>query len=472
MRAVGEIVGKLASLVVFAVLARKVGAAQLGVYVFAMVWGEVVMVPVGLGIDRYLLRSIAADHARLDDFFYNAFFLKVPRGLAIIALTAGAVLVLGFDAERQAAVCLMTAGMFAETLSRTPATAFNAFERGELLATAIVTQRVTAAGFALLALVLGYGVVAVSLAFLVGALARLVLSMWLLWRRVRRPALVLPPAPRRELRSRSLPFTAQDLFGLVVARADVLLLSALAASAVVGVYGAGYRLLESTYFIGDSLFAAFGAMYTYLGSDTSPTIRSLFERSIKLCLVTLVPLAVTFGMLAEPLSRAFFGNGLAAAAAPLRLLAPVVVMMGATGLTTGLITARLNPRKLLFVVAGAAVVNLVFNLVLIPPLGATGAALAMLLSAAAFFFPTLIISVRAVGGVNWLSMLAAPVAGGLAMAAVLAIVSTPLPLAVGAGSLVYVGAYAALERAVSPADLAFAIAALRGRPPGRGSAPA
>ena len=37
-RAVGEIVGKLASLVLFAALARKVGESDLGVYVFAFAW--------------------------------------------------------------------------------------------------------------------------------------------------------------------------------------------------------------------------------------------------------------------------------------------------------------------------------------------------------------------------------------------------------------------------------------------------
>ncbi len=472
VRALGEIVGKLASLVVFALLARKVGAAHLGNYVFALVWGEVSMVPVGLGIDRYLLRSVAADHSTLDGFFFNALALKVARGVPIIALTVGAVFLLGFDGERQAAVCVLTVASFVETLSRTPASTFNAHERGGLLATAIVTQRFSAAAFAVAALAAGYGVVAVSLAFLVGVLVRLAFSLWALDRRIGMPARALPRAPRRELRSRSLPFTGQDLFGLVIARGDVLLLSALATTTVVGVYGAAYRLLDATAFIGVSLGSAFTAMYTYLSEDTVPTIRSVFERSIKLCLLALVPPAVAFGMLAEPLCRALFGSGLTAAAAPLRPLAPVVVMMGVVALTTALITSRLDPRRLLVGVAGVAAINLVLNLTLIPPLGATGAALAMLVSAAAFVGFTLVISVRTVGGVNWVSTLVAPLGAGLAMAAAIAVVGTPLALALAAGGAAYLVVYAALERAVSPRDFAFAISTVTRRLPRRRSAPA
>lgn len=470
-RAVAEIFGKLASLVVLGLLARKVGPAQLGTYVFASVWGEVAMVPVGLGIDRYVLRRIAADRGTLDDVFFNALALKVARGLPVVALSVSAVFVLGFEGERQAAVCILTAGVFFETLSRTPTSVFTAFERADLVAASIVAQRFIAAALGLAALAAGYGVIAVTFAFLLGSLARLALSLQLLGRHIRMPARALPRAPRRELRSRSLPYTAQDLFGLVIARADVLLLSALAASAVVGLYGAAYRLLDATTLLAISLAGAFSAMYTYLGPDTVPSVSTTFERSIKLCLLALVPIAVGFELLAEPLCRAFFGNGFVGAAAPLRLLAPAVVLMGVAALTTTLITARLNPRRILFVVGGTAVFNVVLNLLLIPPLGARGAALAMLLSAGALAVSTLAVSARAVGGLDWFRMLGAPLGAGVAMAGALALLTNPWLLAGALGTVVYVLAYAALERVVSPRDLDFAISTVTRRLPRRRSAP-
>ena len=60
----GEIVGKFGSLVLFAVMARELGDDGLGMFLFALAWGEVAMTPVGLGIDQYLLRAVAADRTR------------------------------------------------------------------------------------------------------------------------------------------------------------------------------------------------------------------------------------------------------------------------------------------------------------------------------------------------------------------------------------------------------------------------
>jgi O-antigen/teichoic acid export membrane protein len=462
-RAVAEVVGKFASLVLFAVLARQVSTATLGTFVFALAWGEVAMTPVGLGIDRYLLRRVAMDRAALDTMFFNALTLKLVRGIAMIGLSVLAAWLLGFDSDVALAVAIITLAVFAETLSRTHMTVFNALERADLAGRAIVVQRFAAAALGIGALLAGGGLIAVCAALAVAGLLRLGLSFALLARHVGMPARALPRAERKELTSRSLPFTAQDLFGLVLARADVLLLAALASDAVVGVYGSAYRLLDATAFVGASLSGAFSAMYTYLGHDTRPTVRAVFQRSVKLALIALVPIAVSYGVLAEPLCRALFGDALAAAAEPLRLLAPVVVLLGLVVLAGGVVVSRDNPTRILVVVIAAAAVNLGLNLALIPPLEANGAALAMLLSTLVYAAAAMTLAVRLVRGVSWAQMAVPPLAAGLAMAAVMAALAGVLPVALVAGAVVYVATYVAVERVVSPSDLDFALGLVRGR---------
>jgi O-antigen/teichoic acid export membrane protein len=303
----------------------------------------------------------------------------------------------------------------------------------------------------------------VAIAFAVGATTRLVLSAWLLGRRIRRPRWTFPGAARRDLRSRSLPFTAQDIFGLVIARVDVLLLSALATDAVVGLYGAAYRLLDSTAFIAVALSGAFAAMYTYLGPDTTPTVGAVFQRSVKLALVALVPIAVTFGVLAEPVSRAFFGAELEEAADPLRLLAPVVVLFGVMVLSSALVVSRTNPTRMLKIVAVAAAANLALNLVLIPPLDEVGAALAMLLAELLYVALALRLAVQVAGGIDWRSVLAAPLLAGLAMAGPMLLLGDSLAVAVVSGVAVYVAVAVAVEHLTGGGDLRFAIDVLRRR---------
>jgi O-antigen/teichoic acid export membrane protein len=86
--------------------------------------------------------------------------------------------------------------------------AFNAFERADLVAVTLVAQRFTAAALGIVALAAGLGAVAVAVAYGIGAVVRLVLSFFLLGRRLGMPAVTFPEEGRRELRSRSLPFMA------------------------------------------------------------------------------------------------------------------------------------------------------------------------------------------------------------------------------------------------------------------------
>jgi O-antigen/teichoic acid export membrane protein len=467
VRATGEIVGKAASFVVFAVLARKTGPAHVGTYVFALAWGEVAMGPVGLGIDRYLLRRAARDRASIDDLFFNALALKLVRGLAILALTIAVAFIVDFSGERRVAVCLITAGMLADTLARSHMSVFNAYERGDLVAIAIVVQRCLAAALGLAFLLAGYGVAAVALAFLVGALARLAVSFWLLGRRLRMPAFAFRREARRELRSKSLPFTAQDIFGLVISRADILLLAALASSAAVGLYGSAYRLLDATTFIAISLNGAFTAPFTYLGAETTPTLRAMFERANKLALLALLPVAAALGVLAEPIVKALFGADLAGAATPLRYLAPVVAMFGVVGLCSSLIMSRRDPRAMLPIVAASAVANLGLNLALVPSLEGKGAAIAMLASETVFLVPTVVLASRTVGAVDWPATVLAPLGATVAMSGVMLALQDSLVLALAAGALAFAAVYALLERVVRPADLDFAVSLVRRRLPAR-----
>ena len=466
VRAIGEIVGKFGSLALFFVLAREVGDDRFGIFVFALAWGEVAMTPVGLGIDQFLLRQVAEDRTRLDDYFLNAITLKAVRGVVVVLGSILLVYLLDYSHEVEQTVSIITAGLLFDTMARTFQNVFNAFERGELVALSIVAQRMIAAVAGIALLFLGFGIVAVACAYSLGAVIRLVVSAELLRKRLRWPQMIQPADVRREIRARSLTFTTADLFGLVLARADVLLLAALAADAAVGQYGAAYRLFEATTFINVALVGAFNAMYTYLGDDTDPTLSAVFQRSVKICLALLLPIAVVLGLLAEPLCRAFYGDDFGAAAVPLRMLAPVVVLFGIMVLCSVLVLSRETPRRMVYTVAVAATVNIVLNLVFIPIYEDGGAAFAMLVSMVVYVAIAFRLALLEVKRIEWASMLAAPVLAAVAMTVPLLVLGSIWPVAMFAGVVVYLAVYAAVDRVVEPADFRFVVDLVRSRLPG------
>jgi O-antigen/teichoic acid export membrane protein len=467
VRAVAEIVGKLGSLVLFAVLARVVGPSDLGDFVFALAWAEVTLTPVGLGIDRYLLRRLAEEPSSLGDYLFNAFGLKLSRSIPVVAVSFVVVNLLGYDAQTCVAVYVLTVGLLMDSLDRTLNSVFNAAERGGLVAAGILVQRLSAAALGLAALAAGLGVVAVCVTYSIGAALRLGLSLVLLARRLELPSPRFPAWARRELRSRGFPYAVQDIFGLVLARFDVVILSWFATSAAVGTYGAAYRLFEATLFLSISLYGAFAAQYTYLGLDTRPTVGLVFSRSVKLSLALLVPCAVAFGLLAEPLCRLFFGAELESAAEPLRIIAPIVVLHGIIVLGGSLVVARVDPRPVVVATGIAAALNLGLNLALIPSLEGNGAALAMLVAEAVLAGALLVIAVRVVGGVRVIPMVAAPGLAGAALAAVLLPLGGTLWAAVIAGAAIYIVVYVIVDRRLSPGDIEAVGSMIRRRVPSR-----
>jgi O-antigen/teichoic acid export membrane protein len=464
VRALAEIVGKLASFLLFAAIARQLGDADLGVYVFAFAFLQLAMGPVDFGLDRFVLREVAKDHSAVHRLLVDVLAMKLAIAVPVLALSFLAVGLLGYTEAARETVYLLAGGIFFDSVARVLFGLFMAHERGELVAAAVIVQRIAAAGLGLAALAAGYGIVTIAATYSAASLLSLLVSLVLLVRAVARPRLVVSPRGWHRLVGASLPFGVQDIFSYMLFRADAVLLSLMATQVAVGLYGAAYRLFEATTFLSYAVSFAFQPMFSYLGKDSNPSIGSVFERSIKVALFTLVPLAVVFGVLAEPLCGAFFGSEFEEAAGALRLLAPVIVLDAVATLGGNLVASQGRPGTIIRVIAAVAALNIALNLALIPAFREEGAAGAMLLTEIAFVVAIVAIAARQVGRPHWGSMLAAPAIAGLTMAAV-TVAGSASGLAVAGGILAYFGCFLVVERLVSPDDLSFVARLVRRRLP-------
>lgn len=463
VQAGGELLGKLASLVLFAAMARVLRPGDVGVFVFALAFSQIAAMPISIGLDNLLLIEVARDRTALDRLFFNLLSLKLALAVPLAAAAALVALAFDLDAQERATLLLLGVGVALEALSRTVFFAFNAVERGELLAASLVVQRVTAAGMGLGALGAGLGLVAVAATYTAGAALGLGLAVVLLARSVGLPKTGFDPGSWSGIVARGWPFATQDGLGILLARVDTLLLAALATSAAVGRYGAAYRLLEATFFVTFSIGGAFGAMFASLDERTTPTVNESFQRALKLALVVLSPCAVALALLAEPLSRLFFGPAFAAAAESLRLLAPVVVLMSVAQISAWLSLSR---RRLATVVRLSGLIllaNLSLNIALIPTLADRGAALAMLLTEVVAVVLLLGLALRTVGRLDWVALLAGPAAGSAAMAAAILGLAGPLAASLSGGALAYLLCLVLMELLVSPGDLRLSARVLRRR---------
>jgi O-antigen/teichoic acid export membrane protein len=456
VQAVGEILGSLASAALFAAMTRTLGQSEVGVYVAATAYVAITMVPVDLGLDRYVLREVARRPEAVRRLFWNSLALKLVLALPVFGIAYGVIHALPFTPQTRTTAYLLSAGLLFHSMTLMVRSVFLAFERSRPVAVVIFVQRLLAATLGFGVLLAGGGVQEIVVTYGVSTLTAFVLATVLLFRTIGTIPLAVGREVQADLFMRGLPFVSQDALTVLLFRLDAVLLAALGTEAAVGRYGAAYLLIDSMWFVTVSLLGAFAAMYAYLGPDTQPTVRTVYQSSLKSSLVLLVPVAVTFGVLATPLCRLFFGEAFAAAGEPLRLLAPVLVLLSLAGLSSSLVISRRSPLVMVLITAIAVALNVALNVALIPRWADVGAAAAMLATAAVFAALGAGVGSATVGRPSLRVAAVGPMLAGTAMAAVMVPLSQWLAVALIAGGTVYVVTLGVVERALNRSDFDFA----------------
>lgn len=233
---------------------------------------------------------------------------------------------------------------------------------------------------------------------------------------------------------------ASRLFRALVFSFDVLVLGFLLTPRDVGRYTASYRLVFLLLAIAVAIYTAYLPAYARAASLKDGQLSDLVNRSLQLAAVVGIPLAAGGMVLAEPLLALLFGAGYVAGAGALRWLLLSVALIFLYGGTRNVLVVFGHTRTDLAIVAAAAAVNVVLNLLLIPRYGIEGAALVTALSEA-FILVCLVWAVRRCAVRVRLAWLARPLLAALVMVAVLLFGVPELPLGqrLVVGAAVYLG---------------------------------
>lgn len=285
---------------------------------------------------------------------------------------------------------------------------------------------------------------AVPLAQFAGdCLAALLLLLWLA-----RHGFPIRPrldwATARPVFASTWPLVSSALLGLVMFNADLILLRVFRDTATVGYYAAAYTLVSFLINLGGTYRHSLVPTLARLSDDPAGQHR-LYGSAMLLVFSLAFPAAVGGFLLAEPLIITAFGAEYAPAATALGLLVLSVPLSLLREVATGALLAHSRERQVLTLAAWPAAINLALNLLLIPGLGITGAAVSTILTEATRFAFALAL-VRPLGfRLDTLRRLGRPVLAGVVMAALLlAVRPATVWVAIPAGAAAYFAALAML----------------------------
>ena len=430
----GGIVAQLVFTLLEVLVARKLGAEVYGVFVTAYSWSVLGSVLMGLGTAMWTIQEGSRDHARIPGL--------LGSGLAVNLLAFGAMyglLVLAnywFPANSVLALMLLILpyGLIL-ALQTTLASYYSCYQ----------TMQVNGLfqGFAPVAVLLfyfaysanGLSLEDVAYAYVVGA--GLVTAAWVAWtlRRVR--PRVAAGEIRDVLRS-SNQYALSNILGMAYFRVDVVMISAIAGIYEAGIYAAAFKLVELVSKVAVVAGRVFAPAIFKASHEPGKAYGVLASMMTRFMAIAGLVAAVGAFILADELIILLFGENYAASVPILRILAGVMAtrcMMVALQLLMSSVDLHFQRVAALGVTVAAHVAA---NAVLIPMLGAEGAAWA------ALFSSTLLILLYAYSSRGhefdfrrWL-LLPSALAGLVAIAALLA-GAAALPSAVVSVSLFVAG---------------------------------
>jgi O-antigen/teichoic acid export membrane protein len=445
-------VGKLATFAMFVAIARQLGPTGLGDITFAIALTGQLLVISGFGMDTVVARESIRRPPLLGSLMASSLVIKLILSGPALLVALVIVFVGDYSAEARLAVLLIGLSTLIDVLENTWNSAFQAYERLELVAGLIAFQRLLTGGLAIAVVAAGGGVVPVSGTFLVVSVATILLAMWLL-RFVARPTWSVRRSRLLPLFRTGFPIGVAILLFTVLLRIDMVILSLIAGNHEVGIYGAAFRVFESTMFLTWAFTAATFPWFSRKHAENDARVSRGYEMGLVVVLAVLTPIGLACILLATPIIHVLFGEQFDASITPLRLLGTVVIAYGINVLTTTILAANDKPRLMHRVLLLTVFQNIGMNLLLIPPYGATGAAISAAVSGLLLAVLSIRQATKALGRIRLTRVLLGPAVGAAAMTVAIVAVWNSLLGGILLGGAAYVAALLIVEKVFFPEDL-------------------
>ncbi|MCB0141190.1 MAG: oligosaccharide flippase family protein, partial [Caldilineaceae bacterium] len=388
------------------------------------------------GLGTLLARDVAADKNQSSRYLTNVLALRTL--LWLVAMPLLALVVYGYSIignlganiqsigrQEIQAIALLAAAMLFANWSDALSNMFNAFEKMEYPAGLASVTSLLKVTLGALVLLLGWGFVGLAGVSLLVNIAQLFWLYGLLRSTLFKPEWHWDGALQKWMLSASGPLMINHLLATIFWRIDVWILRPMAGAAAVGLYSVGVKYLDGLNII-PSVFtmAVFPLMSRYARSNNENLLRS-YILSVRLLIMTSLPLAMMVTFLARPLVWLVGGSEFINLPETIHVLGREITFNGGANLAlqlviwsipigfvnsvTQFVLIAVNQQRYLtkaFVIG--VVFNTVGNLLVIPNFGYLGAAVVTILSELSLLFPFYVSVKRHVGSVPWLSLCIAP----------------------------------------------------------------
>lgn len=421
LKALGEM-SRFAWALLLILVARRLGGEALGRISFAFSFTYICVLLTDLGLTILVVREIARDRAAAGYYLGNLLSLKLisaPVTLGVI----GAVILLSRFPPEVVTVVVLFAGI---NLARGVLELYGAIFSGlEVMGREAILKHVYQVSLLLsggIALALGCGPKGVAVALLIASLLTVAIGSGMVRRTIPFVRPLWDGAFWSAMLRRAFPIALTTVFLVLCNESDIVLLSYLGqGERAVGWYAAASKVLKMLQLIPMLVVGGIYPVFSDLARGPKGSLNTAYSGILKLLLTISVPAAIIVAGFAEPIVRLVYGPDFTPAILPLRLLACSVPFLYLGYVFVNILVSSDHLIWAALATGGAAAINIVANLLLIPALGISGSAWAAIAAQAGLVVIGGMAAERIVARSKWLQLAFRPVAAGAGMLVAIAL---------------------------------------------------
>ena len=366
--------------VLMAMAGRWLGADDFGTFSFAQALAAVGMSLMGFGLDPLVVRELSRDTTQGSRYLFVMLWWKLPVGcICAIILSLVGHYILHMPPMHLAVLACISGAMLLRLLAIGLRVTLRPLGRYDLEAYCTATEQALLLLLGGTALVLGYGLVGLALAFLVARAIGLAVSVAVVTRRI--PLRWMPDIQLfLNLQRMAIPIGLSVFLSNTYAQSDTFLIKAFSDYEQVGLYNVALKIYMGMLILPSVISSVLLPRLSQTFQQSKSAHNRLVLVGVGISILVAVPISIAGIVFAEPMIVLVFGDGYAPSATAMKILfASFVVGMQVAFIQIFLIAVR-RQSVLLVTSSSALVLRFGLGFFLIQTWGIEGAAIAMALS--------------------------------------------------------------------------------------------
>lgn len=375
--AAGQMGSRLFRAVIIIYAARVLGVAEYGVFAYVLGIAGFFTIFADMGINTVLTRETSRNPKEAPNYFATSLGIKV-----ILLVLTGVIVIFAApyisNIEIAKNLILLAALLIiVDGLRDFSSAFFRGKEKMELEALLTITSNVAIVLFGFLILQFFVTAEALVAAYIISAGAGTVLGIIILRNYYTNFLRFFKKNLLRPIISSALPIAFLSVLGAFMLNVDILMIGFFKSSSDVGLYSASQKIIQVLYLVPAIIASALFPIFSRLAKNNNHSaIKRIMERGMAAVYLVAIPLTVGGVLVGKNIIDLLYGSEYIQSALTFQILiiTPLLVFPGI--LVSNYLLAYNKQKKLAPYAAMGAIGNVILNILLIPPFGIAGSAVA------------------------------------------------------------------------------------------------